>query len=274
MNTFPSTFRGLQQLMVQLRAPSGCPWDIEQTSSSLMKYFLEETYELLDAIEENDPILIMEEIGDLIFNLVFHIQIAKEENHFNERSVFEAIIKKLIRRHPHVFSNMDLKKTDEVVENWQKIKKTERKNSSLSILDGIPKTLPALSQAQTLQQRASDMAFDWETITEVQEKIFEEIEELEDSIEQQDKEEEIGDILFSIVNLARWMKIDAEFALRKADKKFKKRFEIMENLAFKRKLEFKSLSMEDKNSLWEEAKSMHKNIHERIDLNKQPTDHY
>ncbi|MBM3934419.1 MAG: nucleoside triphosphate pyrophosphohydrolase [SAR202 cluster bacterium] len=252
--SFPPTFDGLLQICARLRAPGGCPWDREQTRDSLKKQILEETYELFEAIDENDAAKIVEEMGDVLLHMVFQVQIGVEEGSFTPDQVFAANIDKLIRRHPHVFGDVRVSGSDEVLSRWQEMKRKEKEARGESLLDGVPKDLPALSYAQSIQERAARVGFDWDSIKGVLDKVREEIDELEAATTKEEREAEMGDVLFSLVNVSRWLKIDAEGTLRGTGAKFRRRFETMERLARERGLAFKELSMDKKEALWMEAK--------------------
>lgn len=253
---YPNTFEGLLQLVAHLRSPIGCPWDIEQSQESLKQYLLEECYELLDAIDKGCSDGIVDEIGDLLFNLAFQIQLKVEKQTTTSQKVFLSIIEKLKRRHPHVFGKERASNVQQVESNWSSIKRAEQTNEEAYFLSGVPKNMPALSYAQTLQQKASYTGFDWKNIQGVMEKIHEEVEELRESQSHEDKEQELGDLLFSIVNLGRWIGTDAESALRKASTRFRSRFDLMEKLSRKKGKSFDELSSDQKELLWETAKTI------------------
>ena len=257
METFPPTFAGLQSLVARLRGPEGCPWDREQTAASMRHFVLEETYELLEAIDDGDPGPLTEELGDVMFHLAFHVHLAKEEGHFDEADVFESVIAKLVRRHPHVFGDTKASGAQDVLDSWQDLKRAEKgEDDESSILDGIPKSMPALAQAQVIQQRAAGVGFDWEDPSGVLDKVTEELAELADVEDEAEREREMGDILFSVVNAARWMHIDSEAALRAADERFRQRFATMERLGRERGVDLKSLDLDAKEALWQEAKRL------------------
>ncbi len=242
------TFQDLLEVMEKLRKE--CPWDREQTHESLKKYLIEEAYEVLDAIDSGKDEKLKEELGDLFLQPVFHSQIAKERRAFDINDVIDALVKKLIERHPHVFGDA---KPEEVLKNWEK-KKTESRES---ILEGIPKHLPALMRSQKLQDRASRVGFDFERIDQVFEKIEEEISELKDSLDKGEKENiehEIGDILTAVVELARFVGVDAETALQKANDRFVRRFTFIEKEARKSGKTLESMSLEEMDTLWLRAK--------------------
>ena len=253
---YPSTFDGLRRLVQHLRGPAGCPWDREQTSTSMKRHLLEECYELVEAIDESDTAKLVEELGDVLFHLAFQIQLGSEEGAFSEDQVFRAANDKLTRRHPHVFSDAIVTDACEVVSNWDAIKRNERAGTERSALDGVPKGLSALSHAQVIQERAARAGFNWEEVLGVMEKVKEEMEELQIAQSPEEREAEVGDILFSIVNLSRWLGVDAEGALRGTDIRFRKRFAFMEQLSRERGLSFDGLTLAEKETLWQEAKGL------------------
>ncbi len=257
MDAFPPTFDGLQALVAGLRGPDGCPWDREQTAASMRSYVLEETYELLEAIEGGDSGPLVEELGDVMFHLAFHVQIAREDGRFDEADVFESVIGKLVRRHPHVFGDRKVSGAREALDSWQDLKRAERpEDDDRSILDGVPRSLPALAQAQVIQQRAAGVGFDWDDSGGALDKVAEEVAEVAHAVCEEERERELGDLLFSIVNAARWMGIDAEAALRGADARFRERFAGMERMSRERGLDLKSLDIDGKEALWQEAKRL------------------
>ncbi|GAB6065188.1 nucleoside triphosphate pyrophosphohydrolase [Aquifex pyrophilus] len=244
------TFEDLIKVMEELRKK--CPWDREQTHESLKKYLIEEAYEVLDAIDSKDDEKLKEELGDLLLQVVFHSQIAKERGAFDINDVIDTLVRKLIERHPHVFGN---EKPEEVLKNWEKKKMEKRK----SIFEGVPKHLPALMRSQKLQDRASQVGFDFENINQVFEKIEEEIQELKESLEKNDRENikhEIGDILTAVVELARFVGVDAEEALQEANERFIRRFSYIEKKAKEMGKRLEDMSLEEMDRLWLEAKSL------------------
>lgn len=249
-------FQKLVEIIEKLRSEKGCPWDKLQTHDTLKRYLLEETYELIEAIERKDYEAIKEELGDLLLQIVFHSQIAKENGKFNIDEVIEKICRKMISRHPHVFGEALLETPEEVINQWEEIKREEGKLTG-SILEGIPLTLPSLLRAYKIQSRVSKVGFDWDSVEGILSKIEEEIEELKKAIKSGQKykiEEEVGDLLFSVVNLSRFLKIDPEAALRKTNRKFEERFRKLEKLAQKRGRSLKDMSLSEMDSLWEEIK--------------------
>ena len=249
-------FQTLVAIVERLRAPGGCPWDREQTHASLKRNLLEECYEVLEAIDGDDPQLLAEELGDLLVQIGFHADIAREAGHFDLDDVLTKINRKLIRRHPHVFGDATAADAREVERNWDRIKEEERREQGLkkSPVDGIPKDLPALTAAQLMQDRVVRAGFDWDDISGVLNKLSEEVEELRQAESHHEKVHELGDILFMIVNLSRWLDIHAEDALRVANQRFRWRYLKMEELAANRGQDFAKLPMADKDSLWNEAK--------------------
>ncbi len=247
-------FRELVAVIARLRGPDGCPWDREQTFVSLRPYLLEETYEILEALDDEDFARLKEELGDLLMHIVFQAQIAREEGLFDIDDVLRTINEKLIRRHPHVFGDVEVEGTREVLENWEKIKLGEGEKT---LLGGVPRSLPALLRAFRVQEKASGVGFDWKRDRDVIAKITEEIKELRAAKRSQDKEkiaDEFGDLLFSIVNLSRFWGVSPEEALRRTTEKFIRRFAYIEAELNKRGSDPGSASLEEMDDLWEEAK--------------------
>ena len=251
---FPPSFDGLLALCAFLRGPDGCPWDGEQTHESLKPMLLEETYELIDAIDRGKTEDIAEELGDVLYHLVYQIRLGSEAGEFDERDVAAAVRDKLIRRHPHVFGGTEVPDSDAVMSRWQDIKRAERSVEDKGTLDGVPRAMPALSYAQALGYRASTVGFEWDDFDGVLDKVREELDELRQAETQQEREAELGDVLFTLVNVARWLKIDAEDSLRSTGHKFRARFGHMEHLARQRGLSVSDLSFDEKEALWVEAK--------------------
>jgi tetrapyrrole methylase family protein/MazG family protein len=253
-------FQELLKIMEALRSEKGCPWDKEQTRESLKPFILEEAYELIEAIDENDPEEIKEELGDLLFQIVFQCQIAKEKNQFQISDVIEKIIKKMIARHPHVFGKADYKTTDEVLVHWEKQKKLEGKLRE-SILEGIPVALPSLLRAHRLQDRAARVGFDWEKVEDVLKKLDEELKEFKEALEtksQDEIEDELGDIFFMLVNISRFIGINPEDALRKTISKFISRFRYIEMSAAEHGKKLSDMTLNEMDRLWDEAKGARK----------------
>ncbi|RJP84166.1 MAG: nucleoside triphosphate pyrophosphohydrolase [Desulfobacteraceae bacterium] len=248
----------LMDIMDTLRGPGGCPWDMEQTHKSIMKCLIEETYELADAIESGDAEVLREELGDVFLQVVFHSAIAKDNGLFTLDEVIHELCDKLIYRHPHVFGDASVRDSDEVIKNWERLKRKENtKSARESILSGIPNDLPALLKALKIQSVVSRVGFDWEQPRDVLDKIKEEVREVEEAISSSDKDQmeaEIGDLIFSVVNLARRLKVDPEAALRRTNKKFSSRFYEIEKVAKTKGLRLSEMPMEEKDRIWEEAK--------------------
>ncbi len=251
-------FQTLMDIVARLRAPGGCPWDREQTHESLKRNLLEESYEVIEAIDQGDPAVLSEELGDLLVQVAFHADIAKEAGDFQLEDVLREINAKLVRRHPHVFADGHAKDAREVERNWEQIKAEERKakGESKSPVEGIPGNLPALAYAQLMQDRVGKAGFEWDDISGVLDKIVEEVAELKAAATPEEKMHELGDLLFTMVNLTRWSGEHAEDVLRKANQRFGKRYLGMEKLAAERSLDFNSLSLDQKEELWQEAKRL------------------
>ncbi|MGI2336268.1 MAG: nucleoside triphosphate pyrophosphohydrolase [Dehalogenimonas sp.] len=253
MNT-AGEFQTLIDIIDQLRSPDGCPWDREQTHLSIRDSLLEECYEVLEALDAGDAIELKTELGDLLMQIVFHARIAAEAGDFTISDVIEGIIAKLVRRHPHVFGSREATDSSEVLRHWEDIKKVERPKGT-SMLDGAPKAMPSLAYSQEIQGRVARVGFDWETDEGVLDKLNEEVAELKQAASTAEKEEEFGDILFTVVNYARRQGIDAESALRSASRKFYERFRAMEIYCCERDVSFKELTFEQQNELWERIKT-------------------
>lgn len=249
-------YKNLEELIdivAKLRAPDGCPWDREQTHTSLRPNMLEEAYEAVDAIDENDIAHLREELGDVLLQVLLHSQIASESNEFTLDDVAKELKEKLIHRHPHVFGTAKINNADDVLKTWDKLK-SEEKTERKSAMDGLSRSQAALISAQKISKRAVKTGFEWPNEESLYDCVMSEIEEFKEAEIEKDKnhmEEEMGDILFAIVNLARWNKIDAEQALLKANKKFEKRFRKMEDLATK---PLNDYSFEEFDNLWKQAK--------------------
>src|SRR6266496_827738 len=251
-----TSFESFAEIVAHLRAPNGCPWDREQTHESLRKHLLEESYEAISAIDSGDFTDMREEFGDLLLQVVLQSQIANEEGEFNVNQVIHGIHSKIVRRHPHVFGDVKLEGVAGVLANWEKFKEQERKDKKQEkgLLDGVPIAIPALEQAQEYQDRAARVGFDWPEIEGVLDKVKEEIDEIKNAETDFELASEIGDLFFAIVNLARWKHIDAESALRGTNIKFKKRFAYIEQGAKKQERRLSELSLDEMESLWQEAK--------------------
>ncbi|MBM3707182.1 MAG: nucleoside triphosphate pyrophosphohydrolase [Actinobacteria bacterium] len=250
----------LVNIMEKLRSENGCMWDREQTHESIKRNLVEEAYEAVDTIEEKKYQELSEELGDILLQVVFHSKIAADNRQFNICDVLKKIIKKLVRRHPHVFDNKIVNSSHEILTNWEEIKKEERRikdRENKSMFSDIPKIIPSLHYAYEIQSRASRFGFDWDSLNGVIQKIKEEFKEIDAEYKKGDIKklgEEIGDILFSIVNLSRHMSIDSEKSLKDACNKFIKRFDFMEKYAEERGLDFKNMPLDKKDKLWEIAK--------------------
>jgi len=246
----------LVRIMEALRAEDGCPWDREQTRQSLKPFLIEEAYELLEAIEEDNPEKIKEELGDLLFQIVFHARIAKERGEFDIQDVIDAVSEKMVSRHPHVFGGRRLYTADEVLDRWEEHKRQEGKLKE-SILEGIPRHLPSLLKAHRVQERVSRVGFDWDKAEDVLEKVESEFDEFRSALKEGNKgkiEEELGDILFTLVNLARLVEINPDEALRKTVAKFIRRFSYIETRAKEEGRALSDYSLEELDLIWEEAK--------------------
>ena len=255
-----SSFEGFQQTIARLRAPDGCPWDREQTHDSLRATLLEETYETLEALEQNDSDALREELGDLLLQIVMHSQIAVEEGEFSMADVIAGVDAKIKRRHPHVWGQVQVSSSSDVLPLWEAMKAKERnENASAhsterSLLDGVPKTLPALAQAEAYGRRAARVGFDWPNPQGVVDKVGEEIQEVIDASDSQERAAEFGDLLFAVVNWARWQDIDPEAALRQANRRFARRFSWIESEARRQQLDLAGLGIDQLEELWQEAK--------------------
>jgi tetrapyrrole methylase family protein / MazG family protein len=261
-------FEKLVALQARLRAPNGCPWDREQTHASLRTYLIEETYEVLDALESGDDEKFAEEMGDLLLQVVFHSQIAAEDGRFTVSDVIREIHQKMVRRHPHVFGDKRAKDAEEVLKHWHQIKAEERRSKSgngassrqdlrESALDGVPRTLPATLEGLQLTKKAARTGFDWDDTAGILDKMREEAVELQNALKDKDTEtieEEIGDLLFAAVNLARFLKVDPELALKQANAKFVRRFQEMERAASASGRKFENIPRAEKESMWDAAK--------------------
>ncbi|MBA2252698.1 MAG: nucleoside triphosphate pyrophosphohydrolase [Nitrospirales bacterium] len=267
------SFDDLVQLMARLRAPDGCPWDRKQTHESLKPYLVEEAYEVLEAIDHTDITRLREELGDVLLQVIFHAQIGAEEEKFSVEDVIHSLSEKLVRRHPHVFGTADQKQeglnADDVKVRWEQIKRNEReeKGQDSSALEGIPKTLPALLRAFQVQARAARVGFDWSDLTPVLGKLEEELQEFRDAMAastaatpstsnqaQEHVESELGDVLFTMVNIARFLKINPEEALRKTINRFIDRFQYIEAQAAVNGQSLQDMTLDEMDALWEHAK--------------------
>jgi tetrapyrrole methylase family protein/MazG family protein len=256
----PQQFAELIEIMARLRGEGGCPWDREQTHESIKPYFVEETYEVLEAIDEGDPGKLREELGDVLLQVVFHARMAEEAGAFAIADVIRSITEKLIRRHPHVFGTVQADTAQEVLFNWEEIKRAERTRAtgSASALDGVPRELPALLRAHRLQEKASRVGFDWSEAREVLKKVEEELAELKEAMEGQAAlrvEAELGDLLFSLVNLSRFVSVNPEEALRKTIGRFIARFRFIEEELTRRGRSLKDSTLPEMDALWDQAKA-------------------
>lgn len=252
-----SSFEAFQEVIAHLRAPDGCPWDKEQTHQTLRTHLLEETYEVISALDADDPDAMREEFGDLLLQIVLHAQIASEYGEFNMSDILHAIHTKIVHRHPHVFGDLKLDGAQDVLVNWERLKAAERAangNADASLLDGIAKALPALVQAEEYQKRAARVGFDWPEFQGVVDKLDEEIDEVRGASGDKDRSSEIGDLLFAVVNLARWYHTDAETALREANARFRSRFYKIEQAAHAQGRPLDELSLDEMDVLWQAAK--------------------
>ncbi len=250
--------RRLLEIMADLRAEHGCPWDKEQDHKSLRKYVLEEAYEVVDAINQEDDSLIVEELGDLLLQIVFHAQIAKEEGRFTFADIANGISEKMIRRHPHVFGTEHCDTPSEVMVTWAQVKAKEKAGSQERRMD-VPLAFPALYRSEKLQKKAAEVGFDWEQSEAVRQKILEELGEVDEAISEADKvhlKEEMGDLLFAVVNWSRFHHIDAEEALRESNDKFVKRFNLMEDMILAQGKSIEDMTLSEMDLYWEKAKKL------------------
>ena len=256
-----STFEELVAIMRKLRAPGGCPWDAEQTHESLTRYLLEETYEVIEAIDEKSPQHLKEELGDLLLQPIFHAAIAEEAGDFTIDDVIGTLCDKLIRRHPHVFGDLEIKDSEAQIENWESIKRQEKGDERPSALSGVPDHLPALLKAHKISEKASRVGFDWEHADQVLAKVMEELHEFEEAWAGGDPtrmEDELGDLLFAIANLGRFLSLNPEEALRKTITRFQKRFSFVEAELLRQGVPMQNASFEEMDALWEKAKRAEK----------------
>jgi tetrapyrrole methylase family protein / MazG family protein len=251
-------FESFQEIVAHLRAPDGCPWDREQTHQTLRQHLLEETYEALEALDANDMTDLCEELGDLLLQVVLHAQIAGESGNFTMVDILQGINRKLVYRHPHVFGSLDVEDVDGVLRNWEALKSAERqkdeRKKKKGLLDGVPTTFPALAQAEEIQGRVARVGFDWPDISGVWEKLYEEIAEVRSAPDEQARAAELGDLLFSVVNLARWYNVEPESVLRATNLRFRTRFAHIEKRVRRQGLDMSSMTLEQLDEYWEEAK--------------------
>ena len=256
-------FNRLVEIMRRLRAPGGCPWDAEQTHDSLKRYLVEECYEVIEAIDNNDAIHLKEELGDLLLQPVFHGVIAEQTGQFTIDEIIDTVCAKLIRRHPHVFGSMEIRNSEEQIENWDKIKQSEKKAPQPSLLSGLPPDLPALLKAQKITEKAARVGFDWEKTEHVIEKVQEEMEELSQAIKTGNTRHikwELGDLLFAIVNLGRFLDVNSEDALRESIGRFTRRFSHIEETMRNKGIDLQDATLEEMEILWHEAKSIENKV--------------
>ncbi len=252
------SFDELVALMTKLRGPNGCPWDRKQTLASLKPFIVEESYEVVEAIDRDDRHALAEELGDFLLQAVFVAEITRQEGSFDIGDVITTIHDKLVRRHPHVFGDVEANDAEQVLVNWEKLKNEERKAENKSVLAGVPQSLPALLKASRLTEKAARVGFDWRRADEVFPKIDEEVGELRAAVEEQDQQkihDEIGDLLFAIANIARKLEVNAEEALQSSNRKFMRRFEAMEHAVRASGRNLDQLTLEQMDALWNQAKA-------------------
>jgi len=250
-----SSFERFQETIAHLRAPEGCPWDRKQTHQSLRPYLLEETYEVLDALDSGETAALREELGDLLLQIVLHSQIAVDTGEFRMADVITSINEKIIRRHPHVWGDVEVGGAEDVKVNWDRLKQAEKSNERTSRLQGVSKSLPALTQSFSYQDRAARVGFDWTTIDPVLAKLHEELDELLTAATPEEQFHEMGDVLFAAVNLARWMGVDPESALRAANQRFYRRFHYIEQQAHEQGRALDEMTLDEMDALWDDAKA-------------------
>ena len=252
------SFEELESIVATLRSENGCPWDREQTHQSLKSNLLEETYEIIEAIENNDSAKISEELGDLLSVIMLQARIGQENGDFDIEQVLTKISEKLIERHPHIYGTRKVKTAEEVKENWERIKRKKRKNKGT--LSNIPKTIPPMVKAMRIQEKVKSVGFDWDKKEEVIEKVYEEIKELKEELKLNDEKktkQELGDLIFSVINMARFINIDPEEALESTNIKFINRFQYMEEKIAKDKKNLKEMSLNEMNKYWNSSKKIH-----------------
>lgn len=255
-------FKGLLDIMKRLRSPDGCPWDKEQSKESLKPYVIEEAYEVVEAIDGGDTNELKEELGDLLLQVVFLSQLAEEEGDFDINDVVAGISEKLVRRHPHVFATGDADTSEEVLKNWASIKIDEKKEKGKSsVLSGVPAHMPALLRAHRISEKASRVGFDWDNLADVLKKLEEELGEFEEAVTKKDKdkmEDELGDVIFALVNISRFLEVNPEEALKKTIRKFVSRFMYIEEGLERQNLDIRDAGLEEMEKLWQEAKESEK----------------
>ncbi len=252
-----TSLSAFQEIVAHLRAPDGCPWDKKQTHQTLRQHMLEEAYEALAAMDANDSAAMAEEFGDLLLQIVLNAQIATENQQFRMSDIIKGIHDKIVRRHPHVFGETEVDGVGQVLKNWEQLKEQERHENGekeKGILDGVPLSFPALNQSQEYQDRAARVGFDWPVVDGVLDKLLEEIEEIREAKDEKERASEIGDLFFVLVNFARWQNVDAESALREANKRFKRRFGYIEKYARDENRPMAEMSLDEMEDLWQEAK--------------------
>ncbi|HPU22364.1 MAG TPA: nucleoside triphosphate pyrophosphohydrolase [Thermoclostridium caenicola] len=252
------TYKDLLDIMAKLRSPGGCPWDREQDHKSLKRYLIEEAYEVLEAIDEENPAKLCDELGDLLLQVVFHAQIARENGQFDMEDVVHGVSSKMINRHRHVFGEEEAETPEDVIRIWEEIKKEEKgQETQTKVLKGVPANLPALMRSYKVQEKAAQVGFDWDKAEDAFKKLEEEVQELKKACESKDQaeiEEEMGDLLFAAVNVARFYKVQPELALSATVNKFIKRFEYVENESAKQGKKLQDMTLEEMDALWEECK--------------------
>ena len=259
-----TSFEAFQEIIGHLRAPDGCPWDRQQTHQTLRMHLLGETYEALAAMDANNPQQMAEEFGDLLLQIVLNAQIASETGGFNMATVLQGIHRKIVRRHPHVFGDVIVDGVGDVLTNWEAIKAAERQANGAAngeekpkgLLDGVPEVFPSLAQAQEIQERAARVGFDWHEIAPVLAKVLEELDELQNAETVEEREAELGDLLFAVVNLSRWLKVDAESALRATNQRFRRRFAYVEEQARLSGHAMSTMTLEELDDFWNQAKKL------------------
>ncbi len=260
------TFDDLAEIVKILRAPGGCPWDMAQTHKSIRSNFIEETYEAIEAIDTDDKELLKEELGDVLLQVALHAEMEREINSFDINDVCDGICKKLIVRHPHVFGDKSAENADQALTNWDEVKmKTKSQTTQTQAMQSVSKALPSLMRSEKVQKKAAKCGFDWDSVDGALDSLYQECGELKEAIKNNDAEnqyEELGDVLFSVVNVSRFLKIDSEKALYDACDKFINRFSKVESLAAERGIDMKTASLEKLDSLWDEVKLTQKNFTE------------
>ena len=252
-----SSMEAFQEIIAHLRAPDGCPWDRKQTQQSLRPYLLEETYEALAALDANDPEKMREEFGDILLQVVLHAQVAQDEEQFNLADVLRGVYRKIVYRHPHVFGDVQVDGVGNVLSNWEKLKAEERAangEAEKGMLDSVPAAMPALVLAQQYQSRAARVGFDWSELEPMLAKVQEELGEVRDAPDAEQRAKELGDLLFAVVNVVRWYKVDAESALRETSQRFKRRFQHIERRARETGRSLPEMTLAEMDVFWEEAK--------------------